>query len=545
MCEAREAAAVAGERGREPGTRAGRDAIGADRDRRREEVVVARVRERQARHSAGRHDRVGRGPIRRGIEVALTGVRAVAGDPELHIAAVDGVDRVLHLEAVIGRDRDGVGHDPGVLDHPTGVDREGLEQVDPRHQVEHALWHVHGDGIDLALVEAHRPRVVAPSHEPHHRPRARARDRILVDRPLARETRLVVERGGSGHVPRDDELVAETAGRHEGDPRIGVALATIDDLDRHHPTQLVEHGHRLRSRARRIDDHHLGGQLVPCAGRRHSDRFDLVARPAAGHCAHHGRRDRLHVVDHDAVARHVGDAVEREVVEVVALAAAEQQAVHVASGPAGVARPRVLDGEAVRLGRAANLRGPAHVEREHVLLTRRGLAVGAGGKNPVEQELDRRGDLREVEQVLQGRGSQGGRVETVILGHHDRGGAAGPGRDRVVALARLDPHDPGAAGERVVADTAEEVDQAGPDHGDGVVAVLSLEPALGRGMARAQGQRVVAVATLEGHGQPVQARGVERIVADAALEEHPLHARVGADVRPRVVQVFDVDRSRP
>ena len=245
--EAGQAAAVAGERGRKPGTRAGRHPVGAHAERRREEVVVAHVCEREARHAAGRHDRVGRGPIRRGIEVALTGVRAVAGDAELHVAAVDGVDRVLHLEAVIGRDRDGVGHDPGVLDHPTGVDREGLEQVDPRHQVEHALWHVHGDGIDLALVEAHRPRVVAPSHEPHHRPPARARDRILVDRPLARETRLVVERGGSGHVPRDDELVAETAGRHEGDPRIGVALAAIDDLDRHHPTQLVEHGHRLRS----------------------------------------------------------------------------------------------------------------------------------------------------------------------------------------------------------------------------------------------------------------------------------------------------------
>ena len=181
--------------------------------------------------------------------------------------------------------------------------------------------------------------------------------------------------------------------------------------------------------------------------------------------------------------------------------------------PAGIPRPWILEGETVGLGRAADLGGPARVEREHVLLTRLGRAIGIGSERAVEQELDRGGDGREIEQILERRGGQDRRIEAVILRHHDRGGAAGPRRDRVVALARLEPDDARAARDRVVAYTAEDRELAAAVDDDRVVAVLALEAADRGVTAGAEGQRIIPVATLKKYRQAVQARRIEFVIA--------------------------------
>ena len=170
--ESGEAVAVAGERGREPRTGAGGDAVGTHRHRRREEVVAAGIGDREARYTARRDVRLGRGQVLRGVEVAFAGVRAIAGDTDLDVAAVGRVDRMLDLEPVVGRDRDRISDDTGILHHAARVDSERFEEVDPAAQFETALWHVHGDRIDLTLIEPHRSTAIAPAQEA---------DRLVVD----------------------------------------------------------------------------------------------------------------------------------------------------------------------------------------------------------------------------------------------------------------------------------------------------------------------------------------------------------------------------
>ena len=494
--------------GDKPGASATCRDLASNRHGRIEEVVFSGVGQSDTCDGPTNDVRRALRQVGRGVEVTLARVRAVAGDADLDIATVRRIDPVPHLEAVVGGDRDRVGHDPGGLHHPAGVDGERVEEVDRVGQREHPLGQVDRHRVDLARIEALWPQAAdaIPANESH----GLAVDTEGIRGAAARQGCFWPDR-------RERELVGIAHGVDQIHPRVRVALPLGNHVERNDAAGIVDRRRGLRPITCGIVDHHVRGHRVAGARAGDSDRFDRVASSAQLHRARRGRRHRLHVVDENAVGRDPGGIVNREVIGIVSKTSAEQEPL------AAVGVPRGGISHRERIGRrsAADFGDTRQVKGHRVGGTSHSQTV-----DPEERGRDRGVDATEIEQVDEGGCGEGDLILAELVGEVERRRAPVTGRHHVVAGTRVDPDGPGAAGDRVVAKPAVDHDDPASHDRDRVLAVAAVELAGHAAASRPQDDRVIAVAAIEEEREARQPAGIERVVAEAAVEDDPLDVLV-------------------